>query len=96
LQLSLLLEHFSNNINQFAYQYIAALDSRVKEVLAINDDLAEFYSSAFEFSEDCLDILIKHRSQKTKAVKLLSVYENIDNYLSWYTEQNILHLLVSH
>lgn len=107
LHLALLLQHFSNNmrdsvadyksnLNQFAYQYITALDTGLNEVLAMddNDDLAEFYSAAVKLTEDCLDILKKHRSQKPKGVKLLSVYESIDNYLSWYTEQSILRILV--
>lgn len=88
-------EEYKSNLNLFAYQYIAALDIDTKEVLAIDDSegLQDFYSAAKELTDHCLDILRKHRNNQPSDLKLLSIYENVDNYLSWYTEQAIMQML---
>lgn len=87
---------YKSNLNLFAYQYISALDTDANEVLAINDSegLADFYHAAVDLTEHCLDILKKHRSHQPTSAKLTSIYENVDNYLSWYTEQTIMRMLV--
>ena len=88
---------YRSNLNLFAYQYISALDIDANEVLAIDDSegLTDFYNEMNELTEHCLDILKKHRSHKPKSPKLLAIYENVDNYLSWYTEQTIMRLLAN-
>ncbi|MDN2663313.1 hypothetical protein [Psychromonas sp. 14N.309.X.WAT.B.A12] len=87
---------YKSNLNMFAYQYISALETDANEVLAIgeNEGLEAFYESATELAEHCLDILKKHRGHHPKSTKLNSIYENVDNYLSWFTEQTILRMLV--
>ena len=87
---------YKSNLNMFAYQYISALDTDANEVLAINDSegLGEFYNEAVELTKHCLDVLKKHRSHQPTNTKLTSIYENVDNYLSWHTEQTIMRMLV--
>lgn len=88
-------EEYKSNLNQFAYQYIVALDTDSEEVLNIDDSESQrdFYQAAAEMSEQCLAILNKQRSYTLSDAKLKSIFENVDNYLSWYTEQTILGLL---
>ena len=88
-------DEFKTSLNLFAYQYIVALDTDASEVLDIDDSegLGDFYEAMSDLTEHCLDILKKHRSHKPTDVKLLSIYENVDNYLSWYTEQTIMRML---
>lgn len=89
---------YKSNLNMFAYQYISALETDANELLAKNnndnDELERFYQGALALTEHCSDILKKHRSHHPKSVKLNSIYENVDNYLSWYTEQTIMRMLV--
>lgn len=88
-------EEYKSNLNQFAYQYIVALDTDTQEALNIDDSesLRDFYHAAIDITEQCLTILKKHRSHIPTDIKLQSIFENVDNYLSWYTEQSILHML---
>jgi len=88
-------EEYKSNLNQFAYQYIVALDTDSDELLTIDDSdgLRDFYQAMTEMSEQCLAILNKQRSYTLSDTKLKSIFENVDNYLSWYTEQTILRLL---
>ncbi|WP_166738829.1 hypothetical protein [Psychromonas algarum] len=89
------LAEYRTNLNLFAYQYITALDTDANEVLAIDDSegLGDFYHAMVELTEHCLDILKKHRSHQPTRAKLIPIYENVDNYLSWYTEQTIMLML---
>lgn len=88
-------EEYKSNLNLFAYQYIVALDTDTQETLNIDDseNLHDFYHAAIDVTEQCLAILKKHRTHIPSDPKLLSLFENVDNYLSWYTEQSILHML---
>ncbi|WP_041771309.1 hypothetical protein [Psychromonas sp. CNPT3] len=88
-------EEYKSNLNLFAYQYIVALDTDIQDVLKIDDStsLSEFYSATNELVEQSLLILKKHRSHIPSDNKLLSIFEAVDNYLSWYTEQSILGML---
>ena len=88
-------EEYKSNLNLFAYQYIVALDTDTEETLNIDDseDLRDFYHAAIDVTDQCLAILKKHRSHIPSDPKLLSIFENVDNYLSWYTEQSILRML---
>lgn len=88
-------DEYKSNLNLFAYQYITALDTDSKEALQIDDSesLADFYEEALDITEHSITILKKHRTHIPKDTKLLSIFENVDNYLSWYTEQTILGML---
>lgn len=88
-------DEYKSNLNLFAYQYIIALDTDTHDALAINgsESLQDFYDAASDIGEQCLLILKKHRSYIPKDTKLQPIFENVDNYLSWYTEQAILRML---
>ena len=88
-------DEYKNNLNLFAYQYIIALDTDTHETLDIDDSdgLRDFYHTATDVTDQCLAILKKHRTHIPSDPKLLSIFENVDNYLSWYTEQSILRML---
>jgi hypothetical protein len=88
-------EEYKSNLNLFAYQYIVALDTDTEETLNIsgNEGHHDFYHAASDVTEQCLAILKKHRSHIPSDAKLLAIFENVDNYLSWYTEQSILRML---
>jgi len=87
---------YKTSLNLFAYQYIVALETDANTLLTMDDnDLSDFYDELNALMEHCLDILKKHRAQKPTETKLLAVYENVDNYLSWYTEQTLMQLLVN-
>ncbi len=88
-------DEYKSNLNLFAYQYIIALDTDTHDALAIDDSesLQDFYDAASDIGEQCLTILKKHRSYIPSDSKLQSIFENVDNYLSWYTEQAILRML---
>lgn len=88
-------EEYKSNLNQFAYQYIVALDTDTQAALHIDDseNLRDFYSAANDISEQCVTILKKLRSYVPSDVKLQSIFESVDNYLSWYTEQSILAMI---
>ncbi|WP_028864517.1 hypothetical protein [Psychromonas aquimarina] len=88
-------EEYKTNLNLFAYQYITALDTDTDETLSIDDSesLRDFYHAAADMTEHSLAILKKHRSHTLKDPKLQSIFDNVDNYLSWYTEQSILRML---
>jgi hypothetical protein len=91
------VDEYKSNLNLFAYQYIYALETDVNEVLAIDnsESLNDFYQAMSELTEHCLEILKKHRSHKPTSEKLLPIYENVDNYLSWFTEQSIMRMLAN-
>ena len=88
-------EEYKSHLNQFAYQYLIALDTDSHAALNIDDseNQRDFYHAANEIGEQCLTILKKHRSYSLTDTKLQSIFENVDNYLSWYTEQTILGML---
>ena len=88
-------EEYKSKINLFAYQYLIALDTDSHEALNIDDSesLRNFYHAANDIGEQCLTILKKHRSYIPTDTKLHSIFENVDNYLSWYSEQTLLRML---
>ena len=88
-------EEYKSYLNLFAYQYLLALDTDSHEALNIDDSesLRDFYHAANDISEQCQAILKKHRNYSLNDTKLQSIFENVDNYLSWYSEQTILRML---
>lgn len=88
-------DEYKSNLNLFAYQYLIALDTDSQSALKIDDseNLTDFYLAVDEISEQCITILKKHRSHTPSDPKLKSIFDNIDNYLSWYTEQTFLRML---
>jgi len=88
-------EEYKSNLNLFAYQYLVALDTDSHSALNIkeNEKLSDFYNAANELSEHCLTILKKNRSHTLNDPVYQSIFDNVDNYLSWYTEQTLLRML---
>jgi len=88
---------YRNHLNLFAYQYVTALNTDTHEALKNNDSekLRKFYNAAQEMANHSMVILSKHRSHAPKDANLGAIFENVDNYLSWYTEQTILGMLVN-
>ena len=86
---------YKSHLNLFAYQYLVALDTDSHAALNIDDSETqqEFYDTVNEISEQCFAILKKHRSHSLSDPKLQSIFENVDNYLSWHTEQALLRML---
>ena len=82
------------SLSLFAYQYVIALD---KAVSSLNKNESDNVTAdeVDEVIELALDILKKLRRSIPYEENLKRYYANIDNYLSWYTEQKFLSL-VSH
>ncbi|WP_432758006.1 hypothetical protein [Motilimonas eburnea] len=88
-------EEYRTNLNLFAYQYIVALDTDIAEALVLEDSeyTHAFYDAAIVLAANSVTILKKMRRNAPNDVKLNSIFENVDNYLSWYTEQALLAML---
>ncbi|MCG9552506.1 hypothetical protein L1D16_07900 [Vibrio sp. Isolate31] len=82
------------SLSLFAYQYVIALDKAVSSLNKNNSDDVTA-DEVDEVIELALDILKKLRRSIPYEENLKRYYANIDNYLSWYTEQKFLSL-VSH
>lgn len=82
------------SLSLFAYQYVIALDKAVSSLNKNNSD-GVTADEVDEVIELALDILKKLRRSIPYEENLKRYYANIDNYLSWYTEQKFLSL-VSH
>lgn len=81
------------SLSLFAYQYVIALDKAIHDLAKHEDSITEDeIDSVIELS---LDILRRLRRTIPYEENLKRYYTNIDNYLSWYTEQRFLSL-VSH
>jgi hypothetical protein len=83
---------YRSNINLFSYQLRVALGTDIKQTLQITST-DEFYLRAVELAEQTKNLLKKLRRYTPPDQKLSSYFENVDNYLSWYTEQAFLNLL---
>ncbi|CAK1816990.1 hypothetical protein VCRA2123O444_10451 [Vibrio crassostreae] len=82
------------SLSLFAYQYVIALDKAVNSLNKTDSDDVTA-DEVDEVIELALDILKKLRRSIPYEENLKRYYANIDNYLSWYTEQKFLSL-VSH
>ncbi len=81
------------SLSLFAYQYVNALNREVKLLVQKSDVVTgDEVDSVIELS---LDILKRLRRTIPYDETLKRYYANIDNYLSWYTEQKFL-TMVAH
>lgn len=80
------------SLSLFAYQYVIALDKAVANLNERSSDgvTEEQVDEVIELS---LDILKRLRRSVPYEEILKRYYVNIDNYLSWYTEQKFLSLV---
>jgi hypothetical protein len=85
---------YRRNLNLFSYQFRLALDTDIKQTLKV-DDNNELYQQAIELAEQTQILLKKLRRYTPPDQKLSSYFVNVDNYLSWYTEQAFLNILAN-
>lgn len=79
------------SLSLFAYQYVNALNRETKLLIQKSDAVTgEEVDSVIELS---LDILKRLRRTIPYDETLKRYYANIDNYLSWYTEQKFLSMV---
>ncbi len=79
------------SLSLFAYQYVIALDKAASQLNSSGDSvILDEVDSVIELS---LDILKKLRRSIPYDESLKRYYANIDNYLSWYTEQKFLSII---
>ncbi len=79
------------SLSLFAYQYVTALDKAVNQLNLSSDSVNEDeVDTVIELS---LDILKRLRRSIPYEEGLKRYYANIDNYLSWYTEQKFLSMV---
>lgn len=83
---------YRSNLNLFSYQFRVALETDIKQALQ-ESDIEKFYLYALELVDQSQTLLKKLRRYTPSDQKLRSYFENVDNYLSWYTEQSFLNLL---
>lgn len=83
---------YRTNLNLYAYQFRIALDTDVKQTLK-EKDCALFYQKAIDLAEQTQGLLKKLRRYTPPDQKLSSYFENVDNFLSWRSEQQFLTLL---
>jgi len=85
---------YRSNLNLFSYQFRLALETDIKQVLQKND-INDFYEESIELAVQTQTLLKKLRRYTPSDQKLSSYFVNVDNYLSWYTEQSFLNLLAN-
>lgn len=97
-------EHYRLSLSLYAYQYVTALEHSGRELLVGSRDeghdeqqaLAEIearLASIEELIVLALDILKQLRRSRPDDARLYKYFANIDNYLSWFTEQRLLSLV---
>ena len=85
---------YRSNLNLFSFQFRIALEKDINHALII-EDTEEFYQNVSELLEQTKNLLKKLRRYTPPDKKLSSYFENVDNYLSWITEQSFLKLLAN-
>ncbi|WP_076540831.1 hypothetical protein [Shewanella sp. UCD-KL21] len=85
-------EEFRLYLNLFAYQFAVAIETDAKELRLITDP-DDFYPALTELGESVTQLLKKFRRNEPSDEKLKSYFNNADNYLSWFCEQQLLKTL---
>ncbi|MEC9483628.1 MAG: hypothetical protein UMU75_09965 [Halomonas sp.] len=86
-------EQYRLSLSLYAYQYVIALETSTREVLAAGEDTQ--HAQIEELVELALGILKRLRRNTPSDDAMLQYYVNIDNYLSWVTEQRLLALVAN-
>ncbi|MCL1125751.1 hypothetical protein [Shewanella surugensis] len=86
------IEEFRLYLNLFAYQFAVAIETDCKELRQI-EVASEFYGALNELSDQVFQLLKRFRRNEPSDPKWKSYFENADNYLSWFCEQQLLKLL---
>ena len=85
-------EQYRISLSLYGYQYAVGLDQLCQDIR--NTEEQELHLSAIEEIIDLSQTVLKRlRRQKPEKPALKQYYRNIDNYLSWFTEQRFLSLI---
>ncbi|MDD9178763.1 MULTISPECIES: hypothetical protein [Aliivibrio] len=85
-------EQYRLSLSLYAYQYALALEKAIQQLSdTTRDDIT--HDEVEDAIELAIDILRKLRRNVPYDDALKRYYANIDNYLSWYTEQKFLSLI---
>lgn len=96
-------EQYRLSLSLYAYQYVVALERSGRELHdgkrsshdseAADEEADARRASVEELIELAQDILKRLRRSRPEDERLLKYFTNIDNYLSWFTEQRLLSLV---
>lgn len=84
-------EQYRLSLSLYAYQYVVALETSTRELLHAGEET--MISQLEELIDLALSILKRLRRNTPSDDGMLQYYVNIDNYLSWATEQRLLALV---
>ncbi len=85
------IEQYRLSLSLYAYQYALALEKTTQQLLGDSSESKQ--EEIEEAAQLAARILKRLRRNIPTDKKLLKYYENIDNYLSWFTEQRFLQLI---
>ncbi|PSU24814.1 hypothetical protein C9J21_03890 [Photobacterium phosphoreum] len=85
------IEQYRLSLSLYAYQYALALEKTTQQLLSDSSESKQ--EDIEEAAQLAVRILKRLRRNIPTDKKLLKYYENIDNYLSWFTEQRFLQLI---
>ena len=85
------IEQYRLSLSLYAYQYALALEKTTQQLLGDSNESKQ--EEIEEAAQLAVRILKRLRRNIPTDKKLLKYYENIDNYLSWFTEQRLLQLI---
>jgi hypothetical protein len=86
------MDEFRLYLNLFAYQFAVAIETDAKALRQITD-ANEFYPALADLGELVAQLLKKFRRNEPNEIKWKHYFENADNYLSWFCEQQLLKTL---
>ncbi|GAB2803193.1 hypothetical protein GCM10027040_34340 [Halomonas shantousis] len=84
-------EQYRLSLSLYAYQYVVALETSTRELIDTREESS--LAQIEELLELAVGILKRLRRNIPSDDNLLKYYVNIDNYLSWATEQRLLSLI---
>jgi hypothetical protein len=88
-------EQYRLSLSLYAYQYVQALEEAIQDLLENNKEQKISPDTIEEVNELSLQILKRLRRNIPLDPKQVKYYHNIDNYLSWHSEQSWLNLLAN-
>ncbi|RXJ71354.1 hypothetical protein CS022_21240 [Veronia nyctiphanis] len=88
-------EQYRVSLSLYAFQYALSLEKTTHKFFDLMGDVEdeEAVEQLEDVTEMAVDILKRLRRNVPKDEKLTKYYSNIDNYLSWLTEQRFLSLI---
>lgn len=84
-------EQYRLSLSLYAFQYALALEKTTQALLDSQEERTQ--EEVEEVAQLTIRILKRLRRNVPSDKKLHKYYENIDNYLSWFTEQRLLELV---